>query len=120
MIPRQIKNAEFVLIPRFIKGTELEQVYNLMKNNNIDQLNTRETSKAGKHNVLRLWDDFGNLDSKAIEQFRNNASSLAEEYDYRHLYTQQETVQHTNANNKVSVQIVKRLLIIYLMVHLKM
>lgn len=110
MIPRQIKNAEFVLIPRFIKGTELEQVYNLMKNNNIDQLNTRETSKAGKHNVLRLWDDFGNLDSKAIEQFRNNASSLAEEYDYRHLYTQQETVQHTNANNKVSVQIVKKII----------
>lgn len=109
MIPRQIKNAEFVLIPRFIKGTELEQVYNLMKNNNIDQLNTRETSKAGKHNVLRLWDDFGNLDSKAIEQFGNNASSLAEEYDYRHLYTQQETVQHTNADNKVAVQIVKKI-----------
>ena len=109
MIPRQIKNAEFVLIPRFIKGTELEQVYNLMKNNNIDQLNTRETSKAGKHNVLRLWDDFGNLDSKAIEQFRSNASSLAEEYDYRHLYTQQETVQHTNADNKVAVQIVKKI-----------
>ena len=109
MIPRQIKNAEFVLIPRFIKGTELEQVYNLMKANNIDQLNTRETSKAGKHNVLRLWDDFGNLDSKAIEQFGNNASSLAEEYDYRHLYTQQETVQHTNADNKVAVQIVKKI-----------
>ena len=109
MIPRQIKNAEFVLIPRFIKGTELEQVYNLMKNNNIDQLNTRETSKAGKHNVLRLWDDFGNLDSKAIEQFGSNASSLAEEYDYRHLYTQQETVQHTNADNKVAVQIVKKI-----------
>ena len=109
MIPRQIKNAEFVLIPRFIKGTELEQVYNLMDKNHIDQLNTRETSKAGKHNVLRLWDDFGNLDSKAIEQFRSNASSLAEEYDYRHLYTQQETVQHTNADNKVSVQIVKKI-----------
>lgn len=109
MIPRQIKNAEFVLIPRFIKGTELEQVYNLMKNNNIDQLNTRETSKAGKHNVLRLWDDFGNLDSKAIEQFGSNASRLAEEYDYRHLYTQQETVQHTNSDNKVSVQIVKKI-----------
>ena len=109
MIPRQIKNAEFVLIPRFIKGTELEQVYNLMKNNNIDQLNTRETSKAGKHNVLRLWDDFGNLDSKAIEQFGSNASSLAEEYDYRHLYTQQETVQHTNADNKVAIQIVKKI-----------
>ena len=109
MIPRQIKNAEFVLIPRFIKGTELEQVYNLMKANNIDQLNTRETSKAGKHNVLRLWDDFGNLDSKAIEQFGSNASSLAEEYDYRHLYTQQETVQHTNSDNKVAVQIVKKI-----------
>lgn len=109
MIPRQIKNAEFVLIPRFIKGTELEQVYDLMDKNHIDQLNTRETSKAGKHNVLRLWDDFGNLDSKAIEQFRSNASSLAEEYDYRHLYTQQETVQHTNADNKVAVQIVKKI-----------
>ena len=109
MIPRQIKNAEFVLIPRFIKGTELEQVYNMMDKNHIDQLNTRETSKAGKHNVLRLWDDFGNLDSKAIEQFGANASSLAEEYDYRHLYTQQETVQHTNSDNKVGVQVVKKI-----------
>lgn len=109
MIPRQIKNAEFVLIPRFIKGKELEQVYNLMHDNNIDQLNTRETSKAGKHNVLTLWDNFGNLDEKAIEQFGKAASGLAEEYDYRHLYTQQETVHHINTDNKVAVQIVKKI-----------
>lgn len=55
--PRQIKNAEFVLVPQFIKGTQLEQVYNMMKENGIDQLNTEETSKAGKARVLSLFDE---------------------------------------------------------------
>ena len=53
--PRQIKNAEFVLIPRFIEGTQLESLYNAMKEAGVDQINTKETSKAGKSQVVDVW-----------------------------------------------------------------
>ena len=108
--PRQIKNAEFVLVPRLIKGTQLEQVYNLMRDNGIDQLNTEETSKAGKANVLTLWDNDGNLTQENIDDFNANAAQAIELYNYNYLYTQQETPQHVNAENKAGIQIMKKIL----------
>ena len=108
--PRQIKNAEFVLVPRLIKGTQLEQVYNLMRDNGIDQLNTEETSKAGKANVLILWDNDGNLTQENIDDFNANAAQATELYNYNYLYTQQETPQHVNAENKAGIQIMKKIL----------
>ena len=109
-VPRQIKNAEFVLVPRFIKGTQLEQVYNLMKNNGIDQLNTEETSKAGKARVLEIFDSkTGEVTQKHIDDFNAHAKDYVEEYDYNHLYTQQETPQHMNAENKAGIQIMKKI-----------
>ena len=108
--PRQIKNAEFVLVPRLIKGTQLEQVYNLMRDNGIDQLNTEETSKAGKANVLTLWDNDGNLTQENIDDFNANAAQATELYNYNYLYTQQETPQHVNAENKAGIQIMKKIL----------
>lgn len=110
IVPRQIKNAEFVLVPQFIKGTQLEQVYNLMKENDIDQLNTEETSKAGKHNVLTLWDNDGNLTDKNIEDFKAKVNGAAEYFNYNYLYTQQETPQHVNAENKAGIQIMKKII----------
>lgn len=117
MAPRQIKNAEFVLVPRLIKGTELEQVYNVMAENNIDQLNTEETSKAGKVNVLTLWDNNGNItkewlpNTKETKEHRKAiVDSAAEIYDYNYLYTQQETPQHINAENKAGIQIIKKII----------
>ena len=119
MVPRFVKNAEFVLIPRFIKGTQFESVYKMMKDNDIDQLNTRETTKAGKHNVLTLWDNDGNMpdftsakpkDVAARKKFYAQVQGAKEEYDYRYLYTQQEPVQHINTDNKISVQIVKKII----------
>ena len=107
--PRQIKNAEFVLVPRFIKGTELEDVYNLMKKHQIDQLNTVETSKAGKANVLTLWDNDGVLKEENIKDFENNVGAAREIYNYNYLYTQQETPQHLNAENKAGIQVLKKL-----------
>ena len=116
--PRQIKNAEFVLIPKLIKNTQLELVYDLMKKHNIDQLNTEETSKAGKANVLTIWDNNGeimqdNIDDfeKAISKKNNNGSvnEAIEEYFYNNLYTQQETPQHMNAQNKAGIQIMKKI-----------
>ena len=109
--PRQIKNAEFVLVPQFIKGTQLEQVYNMMKENGIDQLNTEETSKAGKARVLSLFDEkTGELTQKNIDDFNAHAKSYIEEYDYNHLYTQQETPQHLDAENKAGIQILKKMI----------
>lgn len=107
--PRQIKNAEFVLIPRFIKGTQLEQVYEIMKDNDIDQLNTEETSKAGKANVLTLWDNDGNITDENLNIFKGKVNDAAELYDYRYLYTQQETKQHVDSVNKAGLQIIKKI-----------
>lgn len=109
--PRQIKNAEFVLVPRFIKGTQLEQVYEAMKANKIDQLNTEETSKAGKARVLTIFDEkTGEVTEEHLKDFNNKAEDYCEEYDYNHLYTQQETPQHMNAKNKAGIQIMKKIL----------
>lgn len=109
--PRQIKNAEFVLVPRFIKGTQFEQVYKAMKDNNIDQLNTEETSKAGKARVLTIFDEkTGEVTEEHLKDFNNKAKDYREEYDYNHLYTQQETPQHMNAKNKAGIQIMKKIL----------
>lgn len=109
--PRQIKNAEFVLVPRFIKGTQLEQVYEAMKANKIDQLNTEETSKAGKARVLTIFDEkTGEVTEEHLKDFNNKAEVYREEYDYNHLYTQQETPQHMNAKNKAGIQIMKKIL----------
>lgn len=109
--PRQIKNAEFVLVPRFIRGTQLEQVYEAMKANKIDQLNTEETSKAGKARVLTIFDEkTGEVTEEHLKDFNNKAKDYREEYDYNHLYTQQETPQHMNAKNKAGIQIMKKIL----------
>lgn len=109
--PRQIKNAEFVLVPRFIRGTQLEQVYEAMKANKIDQLNTEETSKAGKARVLTIFDEkTGEVTEEHLKDFNNKTEDYREEYDYNHLYTQQETPQHMNAKNKAGIQIMKKIL----------
>lgn len=108
-VPRQIKNAEFVLVPRFIKGTDLEHVYNAMKKAGIDQLNTVETSKAANEYILTIWDNEGHTDMEAIKAFEAEAKQYSQLYSYNNLYTQQETPQHMNANNKAGVQVVKKL-----------
>lgn len=108
--PRQIKNAELVLVPRFIEGTDLEKVYNLMKEHGIDQLNTEETSKAGKAGVLTLFDEeTGEVTDTHIQDFNNHVEDYKETYSYNFLYTQQETPQHMNAENKAAIQIMKKI-----------
>ena len=109
-VPRQIKNAELVLVPCLIKGTQLEEVYNMMKEVGIDQLNTIETSKAANHNTLRLWDNDGNISGEDARTFVEKASEVKETYSYNYLYTQQETPQHLDAKNKAGIQIVKKII----------
>lgn len=109
-VPRQIKNAELVLVPRFIKGTQLEAVYNAMIKAGVDQLNTRETSKAANEKVLRLWDNNADIDEKVLDTFVKEASQNKRIYSYNNLYTQQETPQHMDSENKAGIQIIKKML----------
>ena len=123
--PRQIKNAEFVLVPRLVRGTELEKVAKMMDKLGIDQLNTAETSKAGQNERFKLWDDTGHIsqdilddiDDDAVKDAANYKSEImqkggaaAERFNYNFLYTQQETPQHVNSENKAAIQIMKKIL----------
>lgn len=109
-VVRQIKNAEFVLVPRFIKGTQLEAVYNSMIEAEIDQLNTVETSKAANEKVLKIWDNNGDVTDDILKTFVSEAKENKQIFSYNNLYTQQETVQHLDSQNKASLQIMKKML----------
>ena len=67
-VPRQIKNAELVLVPCLIKGTQLEEVYNMMKEAGVDQLNTIETSKL----LIIILSDFGIMMVILVEKLLKN------------------------------------------------
>lgn len=113
--PRQIKNAEFVLIPKFLpEGSPLRELHDIMVRNEIGQLNTIETSKAANRNVLTYFSiKDGSVTPEAISQFENDIISkrVKEHYYYRYLYKQQEVPQHfEDAKNKVGIQFVKKLI----------
>lgn len=107
--PRQIKNAEFVLIPRFIEGTQLESLYDAMISGGIDQLNTEETSKAGKTQAVKVWTK-GDTIKKQTKALGAEFRAASQQFDYNYLYTQQENPQHMNDENKAGVQIVKKII----------
>ena len=110
-VPRQIKNAEFVLIPKLIAGTELEKVYDVMMRNGINQINTVETVKAAKHNTMTLWNNEGELTDDNLETFENEVKAKSEEFSYNYLYRQQEVPQHlVDAENKAAIQIMKKIM----------
>lgn len=117
-IPRQIKNAEFVLIPKLLpEGSELIKVYNWMRANDIGQLNTAETDKAAKKNILDIWidakDEKGNSIIKFIDPNTNPNfdNSYIQNYKYKYLYKQQDVPQHMlNEQNKLGAQISKKIL----------
>lgn len=83
-----------------------------MREGNIDQLNTVETSKAANEEVLTIWDNDAKIkgldgvvdEEKIAEATTNYANQLngnAQIYSYNNLYTQQETPQHMNAEIKL-------------------
>ncbi len=109
-VPRQIKNAELVLVPRLIRGTELEAVYNFMKETGIDQINTVETSKAANEEVLTIWDNNCELvDLAGVRRRLQEKPQLIQSFNYNYLYTQQEAHQHVDAENKAGIQIMKKI-----------
>ena len=108
--PRQIKNAEFVLIPELLEGTQLKELYNFMHKYDIGQVNTNETSKAAKKNVLTFWDNDGNINPNFEQNLISNNENAIEYYYYRFLYKQQDVPEHMKyAQNKAGVQITKKI-----------
>lgn len=135
VVPRQIKNAEFVLVPQFIEGTELYEVYKFMKNNNIAQINTDETSKASNNYIIDIFDSEGNLNQEIIDynnlsdlenkenktkedndrikkakDYKNLITRAIQPYSYNYLYEQQKVPQHMFADNKFAIQIAKKII----------
>lgn len=111
--PRQIKNAEIVLIPKLIKGTSLEKLYNIMKAHDIGQVNTVEASKAAKRDILTFWDNEGKVTEESEKSFIDALSNdvSVETYYYRYLYKQQEVSEHMkDERNRAGIQIMKKVM----------
>lgn len=110
-VPRQIKNAEFVLIPKLLpQDSDLIKVYEWMRANDIGQLNTAETDKAAKKNIFTIWsEDTGEfIDPRNNKKFRED---YIQNYYYQYLYKQQDVPQHMiNEENKLGAQIQKKII----------
>lgn len=110
-LPRQIKNAEFVLVPKFLEGTSLGELANFMIENDIDQVNTQETSKAANFDVLTYWDNNGEVTPENLATFKEKAIKVKQPFSYMYLYKQQDVPQHiTDAQNKAGIQVMKKIL----------
>ena len=109
--PIQIKNAEFVLIPRFLGNSELAALAKYMTDNNIGQVNFTTTEKATTNRVLELWDSHGKFPSKEmLKRFNLDIQTKYKTGWYSNLYTQQDIPQHMDGENKAGLQIVKKLI----------
>lgn len=109
--PIQIKNAEFVLIPRFLGNSELGALVKYMTDNNIGQVNFTTTEKATTNRVLEFWDSHGKFPSKEkLKQFNLDIQTKYKTGWYSNLYTQQDIPQHMDGENKAGLQIVKKLI----------
>lgn len=118
--PRQIKNAEFVLIPRLIKNSPLEVLNDICIRYDIGQINTLETSKAANKNVLEFFDkdgindENGNIIIKPEELEKGiqaNGYKSVETYYYQNLYKQLDVHEHLkDTKNKVGIQMFKKII----------
>jgi hypothetical protein len=110
--PRQIKNAELVLIPKLIEGTDLARLYEIMHNNDIGQVNTAKASKSATRNVITFWDNDGNVvDNGNAFEAAIMSDVPVETYYYRYLYKQLDMADHMkDANNKVAIMFIKKML----------
>lgn len=109
--PIQIKNAEFVLIPRFLGNSELGLLAKYMTENNIGQVNFTTTEKATTNRVLEFWDAHGKFPSKKkLEGFVSDIQTKYKTGWYSNLYAQQDIPQHMDGENKAGLQIVKKLI----------
>jgi hypothetical protein len=109
--PIQIKNAEFVLIPRFLGNSELGLLAKYMTDNNIGQVNFTTTEKATTNRVLEFWDAHGKFPSKErLKLFNEDIQTKYKTGWYSNLYIQQDIPQHMDGENKAGLQIIKKLI----------
>lgn len=118
-VSRQIKNAEFVLIPKFlghyengqyVADTSLGTLCQIMLDSDIQQVNTIETSKAANYETLTFWDNEGVAISD-LNKFAEDAKRVKKPYSYAYLYRQQEVPQHIkDEENKAGIQIMKKVI----------
>lgn len=111
-VSRQIKNAEFVLVPKFLgEDTSLGRLARIMIENDIDQVNTQETSKATNYEVIEYWDEKTGKATTDLNGFAERAKQVKKPFSYMYLYRQQEVPQHlVDEQNKAGIQIMKKVL----------
>lgn len=112
LIPRQIKNSEFVLIPALLKGQkhmeDLQDLYDMMRANDIGQVNTGETSKAANTDMFQFWNKEG---EKVYEPGAPLEGRFITDYYYKNLYKQQDVIDHlVDETNKASIAFMKKFL----------
>lgn len=109
--PRQIKNAEFVLIPELLEGTQLKDLYDFMYRYDIGQVNTAETAKAAKRRILTFWDNDGNINPNFENDLKSDSESAIEDFYYKYLYKQQDVKDHVKDQaNKFGTQLAKKII----------
>ena len=90
-----------------------------MKENDINQVNTVETSKAANVNVVRFWDNDGKIIEKDVDggkttEFEDSITHNPESvqtYYYNYLYKQQDFVDHIEDEvNKAGIQVIKKII----------
>lgn len=109
--PRQIKNAEFVIIPELVEGTDLEKLYNYMNKYGIDQVNTTETSKASTKYIFTFWDNHGVVNKNFENDLIKDSKYGIETYYYQYLTEQQQIKDHMiDKYNKAGLQILRKII----------
>ena len=109
-VPNQIKNAEYVLIPRFLGNTELALLNKKMLDKGIAQANFISTEKATTNKILTFWNNEGNLTQEDIAKFDEQLIGSIKTGWYSNLYKQQDVPQHMDEENKAGIQIIKKML----------
>ena len=110
-VPDQIKNSEYVLIPKFIAGTQLETLHNIMKRNDLAQVDMASARKVGHRNIVSLF----NSNTFAIEDtgevLDNLIKSSTVELKYQNLKRQQDIANHIkDSKNKLGTQIARAII----------
>lgn len=113
MKPRQIKNSDYVIIPKFLKpDSNIMKLYNAMIEAGVDQVNTSEADKAAKRKVISFWDKDGNVTDAGVKSFISEAPSVIDQFKYSNLYKQQDVPQHMeDAKNKIAIQVMRKIFI---------
>lgn len=109
--PRQIKNAEFVLVPQFLKkGTGLRDLHEFMVRNDIGQVNSQEASKASTRYTINLFNADGSFNTNAQTEYDLHSKD-EDAFYYKNLYAQVINKQHVvSERNKFGIQISKKIL----------